>query len=222
MKHCNKCNTTKPLDDFYLDRSSPDGKTSHCKACKIEYARRYRENNLEACRKREREYSAKHSDDRKRKVEEFYKKNPEKKREYQIRHLSKPEVKEARKKWARDYSKRKRRECEIYRLRLICRSRLHIALARMGERKTSKTFKTIGCSPNFLARYLESQFEPGMTWENHGEWHIDHIVPLCNAKTKEDVLKLSHYTNLQPKWAKDNWSKGGRPQLEMQASYDPL
>jgi hypothetical protein len=49
-----------------------------------------------------------------------------------------------------------------------------------------------------------------MSWENHGEWHIDHIVPLSSAITEEELRKLSHYTNLQPLWATDNLSKGSK------------
>jgi len=60
---------------------------------------------------------------------------------------------------------------------------------------------------NTFLRHLESQFADGMTFKNHGEWHIDHIKPLFLAKTEEDVIKLSHYTNLQPLWATENRKK---------------
>jgi hypothetical protein len=76
--------------------------------------------------------------------------------------------------------------------------------------KKNKTYDIIGCSPIELKTHLESLFLDGMSWENHGVggWHIDHIMPLSTAKTEEDVYKLSHYTNLQPLWAKDNLQKG--------------
>ena len=47
-----------------------------------------------------------------------------------------------------------------------------------------------------------------MCWLNHGDWHIDHKIPLAAAKTKEDVIRLNHYTNLQPLWAAENLAKG--------------
>ena len=58
--------------------------------------------------------------------------------------------------------------------------------------------------------HLSNMFLDGMSFDNYGEWHIDHIVPLVTAKTEEEVIKLNHYTNLQPLWAKDNLSKGGK------------
>ena len=49
-----------------------------------------------------------------------------------------------------------------------------------------------------------------MTWENHGEWHIDHIMPMYTAQTEEETLELNHYTNLQPLWAEENLSKSNK------------
>jgi hypothetical protein len=43
-----------------------------------------------------------------------------------------------------------------------------------------------------------------MSWENYGKWHVDHVIPLASAKTPEDLIKLCHYTNLQPLWAIEN------------------
>ena len=57
--------------------------------------------------------------------------------------------------------------------------------------------------------YLDAKFTDGMSWENHGEWHIDHILPCAsfNLLIEDEQRKCFHYTNLQPLWAKDNLSK---------------
>jgi hypothetical protein len=67
----------------------------------------------------------------------------------------------------------------------------------------------VGLSSEELKIYIESKFLEGMTWENYGlhGWHIDHIIPLSSVKTEDEIIKLCHYTNLQPLWAKDNLSK---------------
>lgn len=76
--------------------------------------------------------------------------------------------------------------------------------------KEESTINILGCSFEFFASYIASQFTEGMTLENHGQWHLDHIIPLATAITREDVVRLNHYTNFQPLWAKDNLSKGAK------------
>ena len=70
----------------------------------------------------------------------------------------------------------------------------------------------LGCSYSELIIYLEQKFVDGMSWDNRGEWHIDHIIPCCHFDlTKEDDQRACfHYTNLQPLWSSENCSKGGR------------
>ena len=62
----------------------------------------------------------------------------------------------------------------------------------------------IGCDLKTIKAHLEKQFTKGMNWENQGKWHVDHIIPCASAKTEEELIKLFHYTNLQPLWAIDN------------------
>jgi hypothetical protein len=68
----------------------------------------------------------------------------------------------------------------------------------------------LGTDFKTLKVYFEKQFLKNMSWENRNMWHIDHIIPLSNAKTKEELLKLCHYTNLQPLWARDNLTKSNK------------
>ena len=89
------------------------------------------------------------------------------------------------------------------------RSRLNHAIKNP---KMGSAVAELGCSVSELISYLESRFLPGMTWDNYGEWHIDHIQPLANFDLT-DIKQLKvvcHYSNLQPLWAKDNLIKGNR------------
>lgn len=81
-----------------------------------------------------------------------------------------------------------------------------------GRTKKCKTFKYIGCSVVELKSHLENQFKDGMSWENYGKWHIDHITPRSHFdhNNESEIFKCWHYTNLQPLWASENIKKGNR------------
>lgn len=95
-------------------------------------------------------------------------------------------------------------------LKASVRRRVALALESKKFKKKSKIADILGCNISQLKEHLEKLFKPGMTWENRGfyGWHIDHIIPLASAKTEDEMLKLCHYTNLQPLWAKENRIKG--------------
>jgi hypothetical protein len=99
-----------------------------------------------------------------------------------------------------------------YRLRFLMRARLRKALLAQNAIKSKKTIEYIGCSIEKLRGYLEAKFTDGMTWENQGSWHVDHIMPLSSFDlTKEyEIHRACHYTNLQPLWAKENIRKGAK------------
>jgi len=63
-----------------------------------------------------------------------------------------------------------------------------------------------------LRLHLERQFKDGISWDNYGEWHIDHIRPCAkfDLSKPEEQRACFHYTNLQPLWEKENVSKGAR------------
>lgn len=104
----------------------------------------------------------------------------------------------------------RRKEDPLYKLADTLRTRTAKALKRQSFKKTTKFSQYIGCTLEELKFHLEKQFQSGMTWDNHGKWHIDHIIPLSSAKTEEEMYKLLYYTNLQPLWALDNIKKGAK------------
>lgn len=77
-------------------------------------------------------------------------------------------------------------------------------------KKSNKTENILGCSIQEFIEYIVLLLKDGMTLENYGLWHIDHIIPISSAKSEYDIIKLNHYTNLQPLWAKDNLQKSNK------------
>lgn len=94
------------------------------------------------------------------------------------------------------------------RMGLIMRSRISMALK--GNTKSGGFIELLGCPIRWLRKHLEWQFKPGMSWENYGQWHVDHIRPCASFDlTKlEQQQECFHYTNLQPLWAVENLKKG--------------
>lgn len=106
---------------------------------------------------------------------------------------------------------RERQENDInYRIKKSLRSRLYSALK--NNYKECSAVSDLGCSIEFFKSYIESKFTDGMTWDNYGEWHIDHIVPisLFDLGKRDEQLKACNYKNLQPLWAEDNMRKSNK------------
>ncbi len=108
-----------------------------------------------------------------------------------------------------EWKKRKRKSDPCYALKVSLGSRLRIAMKRKGMRKQHRTMSVLGCSIEFFKSYIESKFKPGMTWGNYGYrgWHLDHEYPLSRATSKQEIERLCHYTNIQPLWWYENFSK---------------
>lgn len=86
-------------------------------------------------------------------------------------------------------------------------------IVKYGGKKAAKTETLLGCTVVEAREYLESLFLPGMTWDNHGQWHIDHIRPCASFSDMTDLeqqKECCHYTNLQPLWAEDNIAKSDK------------
>jgi hypothetical protein len=107
------------------------------------------------------------------------------------------------------YQNKKYREDINYKLAKILRSRLRELVT--SDFKSDSALKLVGCSIEYLKFRLESQFEEGMSWDNYGEWHIDHIRPCISYDLDDEEQQgiCFGYKNLQPLWGPDNISKGG-------------
>jgi hypothetical protein len=115
-------------------------------------------------------------------------------------------------KYARDYERKRRAEDPKYRLGVRTRTAVWQLLKERGVKKTNKTFDLLGYSIEELMIHLEALFAIGMTWDNYGEWHVDHKIPMNSFQFEstddigfKECWKLS---NLQPLWGPDNLSKG--------------
>ena len=123
-----------------------------------------------------------------------------------------PEVK--RKKGVNKVMKyRKKREGHdfFYRFKNKLRTNIYLCFSKKGFDKKDITYiQILGCDWESVRIHFESNFKEDMSWENYGKWEIDHIIPNDSAITKEDVIRLSHISNLQPLWMMDNKNKGNK------------
>ena len=118
------------------------------------------------------------------------------------------------KKDQQEYVRRREKESPEFKLKRRLRERTRDALDYHKFIKIDSFTKAIGCTPEELRKYIEKQFEPGMTWENygsgHGKWNLDHIIPLSLAESVDHLYKLCHYTNVRPMWSIENSSRGNK------------
>jgi hypothetical protein len=104
------------------------------------------------------------------------------------------------------YTKKRKEKDPLFKLTENIRSMVCNSLAKQNYTKKSKTHEILGCSYEEFKEYLETLWEPWMNWDNRGlyngelnhGWDIDHIIPLSTAKSEDDVIRLNHYSNLQP------------------------
>ena len=107
----------------------------------------------------------------------------------------------------------KRQNDPAYRLRCCVHALvMEPLIKRQGRTKGGKIFALLSYTPKDLREHLEKKFTEGMTWENHGEWHLDHITPQSALPYTDlehpNFKKAWALENLQPLWAKENCSKG--------------
>ena len=97
---------------------------------------------------------------------------------------------------------------------IVC-GRVRSSLESVNSKKSLHTIEYLGLDIVSYKYHLEQMFTDGMNWGNHGEWHIDHIIPIFFKEngitpTEEDVLERLHFSNTQPMWAIENISMSNK------------
>lgn len=110
----------------------------------------------------------------------------------------------------KEWEVNQRKTNPLFKLKQNLRHRTNSAFKSKYWQKNNTTKELIGCTFEEAKKHIEIKFKDGMTWENYGEWHIDHIIPLASAKNKEEMENLFHYSNLQPLWAFENFKKSDK------------
>jgi hypothetical protein len=205
---CNKCGEDKPLtkEYFYVRKGSKTGFRYDCIPCNLKQKKLYRDK--PETKKKQYERGRKWIKENPEWVKSYHKKWEKTHKEERAKRSA--ERFQIRKDIIAKNKRERYHKDKLFRLHEICRKRLYKFVK--GQNKSKSTMDMIGCSLEYLKGYIENQFEEGMTWDNWGPygWHIDHIIPLSSANNEDELLKLSHYTNLQPLWWRDNLSKGAK------------
>ena len=115
--------------------------------------------------------------------------------------------KEEIKAYIKAYKKKRLKNDQLYAFKYSVRKLTAKAFIRRGFKKNGRTEKLLGCSFEYLMKYLNP---PKDFFTNRSNYHIDHIIPLETAKTEEAVIRLSHHTNLQILTAEENRTKSDK------------
>jgi hypothetical protein len=239
-KQCTKCKKIKSISEFSKDKQSKDKHSYYCKVCQrargkiyyqknaekvIKQTREYLERNKEKMLEWKREYSRKWYIENQEHIKEYskkyYEENKSKERERSKRFFeNNPDYrKNYSKKWKEnnpDYEKewlRNKREIDPA-FRLSKNLGRHIRESINRCKGGYHWEDLLGFTLQELKEHLEKQFKSGMTWNNYGIWHIDHIRPISsfsfNSYKDKEFKECWALSNLQPLWAEDNLKKGNK------------
>jgi hypothetical protein len=101
----------------------------------------------------------------------------------------------------------------LFKLTCAIRSNIKAYIIRVQPTRQNKKAKTpviLGCNYFQFREHIEKQFSAGMTWDNYGKWHLEHLIPASYGKTEDEVIELCHHTNYRPMWGNENISKGNK------------
>jgi len=233
-KICLLCKEEKNVNDFHVRNGKP---LARCKCCvnkinkdwynqniekKIQYNKKWLENNKgksKACKKQwavnnkdkiklyNNQWVENNKDKAKAYKRKYYYKNSEKMNEVSTEWRKKNKEKHVQN--VIKSTKKRYKNDLLFRLANLVRNGIHRVTNAVKKDKKLRSLEYLGCSLEQFKSHIESLWKEGMTWDNHGEWHIDHKIPLSwFVKNSNNPWEANHYLNLQPLWADDNLKKG--------------
>lgn len=209
MKICARCKQNQSISEFHKSNFYEDGYRTICKTCRKIESKTYYSRKREELKEKSKQFRLKNPTANK----VYYNTNQQYFENYRETH------KAHYKRW-RDQNRTHLNQWRQEKLKrdphfkLVCtlRSRVSTLIKKLGIIKSDSTLNLLGCSIDFLKTHLENKFKSGMSWENYGKWHIDHIIPCVafDLTKPEEQQKCFHYSNLQPLWAQENLKKSDR------------
>jgi len=159
--------------------------------------KRWREKNKDSVREYVKTWNEKNKEHRKEYLKEYREKNIE-----NIR------------KTKRDYERNRKESDPLYKLISNFRTAIYQVLKESNVEKNKHYFDILQYTPESLIKHLESQFENNMNWDNYGEWHVDHKLPITSFNIEEmgdeEFMRCWSLENLQPMWGTDNIRKSNK------------
>ena len=159
--------------------------------------KKWRDNNAEYLSKKSKTWYDQNKEHRKEYIKEYREKNIDKIR-----------------KTKRDYQQHLRDTNPTYKLISYFRTAIYQALKESNVEKNKHYFDVLKYTPEQLINHLEVQFTEGMTWDNYGEWHVDHIRPISSFNISEmgdsNFMECWCLDNLQPMWGEENIRKSNK------------
>ena len=204
LLQCCKCKRLLPLSMFYKDCYQLCGYDHWCKDCRKEFQKAYMQTEAGKATNRRGAAKFRASEEGKAYLKAYREsgKACEDVKRYWRNGGKEKSLKLKREKWKNDPE---------YKLVEVARHRMRAMIVK--GYKSAHTMELVGCTPEFLRQYLESKFQPGMSWNNfgkgEGKWNVDHILPCSrfDLKSEEHQRICFNYRNLQPLWENENTLK---------------
>lgn len=194
-----------------------DGRRNDCKECKKARSTKWAEENPEKIKARSHKWKKENPEKVRENNRKWREENSEKYKAYlrKWREENRERDNALKRKWAIENKEKinkslrdKYQNNPQHRLKSLLRGRIRDVVNK--EHISRETFELLGLNAKEFKEYFEDQFEEGMTWDNQGDWHIEHIIP-CSAFDQENPQHRAvcwHYLNLRPMWGDENISKG--------------